>query len=69
MKQLPVISHQGAERRLAKRVRVLEHRLKHRLKVAGRGVDDLQYLRGRGLPLQRLITLGSALGKLTFQIG
>jgi hypothetical protein len=44
--------------------------------VAGRRVDDLQHLGGRGLPLQRLVTLGFALvtlgfalGKLTFEIG
>jgi len=36
---------------------------------AGRRIDDLQYLGGRGLPPQRLVTLGSAFGKLTLQIG
>jgi hypothetical protein len=38
-------------------------------KVAGRAVDDLQYLRCRGLLHERLVTLGFALGKLTLQIG
>jgi hypothetical protein len=40
-----------------------------RHEVTGRRIDDLQYLRGRGLPMQRLVTLGFALGKLTLQIG
>jgi len=55
---------------------VVEHRVEYRRKVAGRRINDLQDLRGRGLPLQRLVTLrfarvtlGSALGKLTFEIG
>jgi hypothetical protein len=47
----------------------LEHCLEYWGEVAGRGVDDLQDLGGRGLPLQRLVTLGSAIGKLTLQIG
>jgi hypothetical protein len=36
--------------------------------VARRRVDDLQHLGGRGLLLQRLVTLGLALGELTSQI-
>jgi hypothetical protein len=35
---------------------------------AGRRIDHLQHLGGRGLALQRLVTLGFALGKLMFQI-
>ena len=38
--------------------RLLQHRVEHRREVAGRGVDDLQYLGGRGLLLQGLARLG-----------
>ena len=55
--------------RLAKPRRLFEHGVEHRGEVAGRGVDDLQDLGGRGLPLEPLVTLGLALGKLTSQIG
>src|SRR6202041_661784 len=33
---------------------ILQHGLKHRPQLAGRGADDLQYLRGRRLLLERL---------------
>ena len=56
--------------------RPFQHHVEYRPEVAGRGVDDLQYLGSRSLPLQRLVTLASAvgkfsltLGKLTLQIG
>jgi hypothetical protein len=56
--------------------RLFEHRIKHRREVARGGVDDLQYLGGRGLLFQCLVTLGFVLvtlrfpfGKLTLQIG
>ena len=38
--------------------RLFEHRVEHRREVAGRGIDDLQHLGGRGLLLQRLARLG-----------
>ena len=67
---------QLAENGAAQAHRPFQHHVEYRPEVAGRGVDDLQYLGGRGLPLQRLVTLGSAvgkfsltLGKLTLQIG
>jgi hypothetical protein len=49
----------------------LQDRVEHGSEIAGRGIgiDDLQYLGRRGLSLQRLVTLGFALGKLTLQIG
>ena len=56
---------QCALRNSAERVRLLQNCVKHRREVAGRGVDDLQYVGGRGLPLQSLITLGLALGKFS----
>jgi hypothetical protein len=46
-----------------------EHRVEHRREIAGRRVDDLQDLGGRGFSGQRRVTLGLALGKLTSQIG
>jgi hypothetical protein len=48
--------------------RFFQHRVEHRREVAWRALDDLQYLGGRGLLFQRLVTLGFALGKLTSQI-
>ncbi len=39
-------------------MRLLENRVEHRLQVAGRAVDDLQHLGGRGLLFQRLARLG-----------
>ena len=48
---------------LAQPGRLFEHRLKHRRQVTRRGIDGLQHLGGRGLPLQRLVALGFALGK------
>ncbi|HUI95441.1 MAG TPA: hypothetical protein VLX44_06795, partial [Xanthobacteraceae bacterium] len=39
-------------------MRLFDDRLKHRREVAGRRVDDAQYLGGRGLLFQRLAGLG-----------
>ena len=41
-----------------KRMRLLQHRVEHRREIAGRRIDDLQDLGGRGLLLQRLARLG-----------
>src|SRR5204863_441089 len=38
--------------------RLVENRFEYRCEIAGRAVDDLQYLGGRGLLLQRLARLG-----------
>ena len=46
------------KRRSHSRMRLFQHRVEHRREVAGRGVDDLQHLGGRGLLLQRLARLG-----------
>jgi hypothetical protein len=43
---------QRAARRTAVRVRLFQYRLEDWLQLAGRGIDDLQYLGGRGLLLQ-----------------
>ena len=37
---------------------LFQHRVEHRREIAGRGVDDLQHLGGRGLLLQCLARLG-----------
>ena len=39
-------------------MRLLEDRVEYRREVAGRRIDDLQYLGGRGLLLQCLTRLG-----------
>src|SRR5215831_8922033 len=55
---LAVEQIQGAACRAAVRARLFQYRLKDRLELTGRGVDDLQYLGRRGLLLQRLAQLG-----------
>src|SRR5215472_14062770 len=55
---LAFISPQDAERGLAQVQRLVQHRVEHRSEVAGRAVDDLQNLSGRGLLLQGLARLG-----------
>ena len=42
----------------AKSVRFLQNGVEHWGEIAKRGIDDLQYLSGRGLLLQRLARLG-----------
>jgi len=39
-------------------VRLLQNRIEYRGEITGRRIDDLQYLGGRGLLLQRLARLG-----------
>jgi hypothetical protein len=55
---LTVIGNQCAVSGPAKAVRLLKDRVEHRRKIAGRAVDYLQDLRGRGLLLQCLACLG-----------
>ena len=52
----PLVSH-VTERRVAKMHRLLQHRVEHRRKVAGRGIDDAEYFGGRGLLFQRFARL------------
>jgi len=47
-----------AEGGLAEACGLPQHRVEHWREVAGRGIDDLQYLGGCGLLLQRLARLG-----------
>src|SRR5215831_8098838 len=58
MKKFAVIGKHVTVSRLAEPDRSLEHRVEDRGKVAGRGIDDLQYLGSRGLLLQGFARLG-----------
>ena len=49
--------------------RLLQYRVEHGCEIAGGRIDDLQYLGGRGLLLQRLVSLGFALGKFSLTLG
>ena len=66
---LAVIGRHEPESGLAEAHRLFEHRVEHRREIAGRGIDDLQHLGGRGLLLQRLVAFGGALGEQTAQLG
>ena len=55
---LAVVELQTAASGAAEAVRLFEDRVEHRREIAGRAVDDLQDLGGRGLLLQRLARLG-----------
>src|SRR6516165_11223418 len=48
----------AADRRLAQPHSLFDHRVEYWREVAGRGIDDLQYLGSRGLLLQCLARLG-----------
>src|SRR5215831_3522815 len=49
---------QAAQCRAAKIVCLLQYRVEYRREVAGRGIDDAEYLRSSGLLLQGLARLG-----------
>ena len=53
-----------AECRIAEPHRLVEHRIEHRREIAGRGIDDLEDLGGRGLLVERLARLGDEPGVL-----
>src|SRR5215469_12882418 len=54
LKAAAVARPERAEIGLAEPPRLFEHRIEDGFKIAGRRVDGLQHLRGRGLLLQRL---------------
>src|SRR5262245_36277204 len=54
VKYFTIVEPQHAELGVADTGGVLQNRIKHRPQLARRARDDLQYLRGRGLLLQRL---------------
>ena len=66
---LTVIDLQTAKGDPAKAVRLLQDRREDGFQVAGRAVDDPQYLGGRGLSGQRLVPLGVGCGTLASKIG
>src|SRR5262249_19302040 len=57
-KVLAIIESQAPHGSVAQAVRLLQYRVEDRDEIAGRGIDDLQHLRGRGLLLQCLARLG-----------
>ena len=56
--ELPVLRKQAFVVGAAKAVCLLQDRVEDRDEIAGRGIDDLQHLGGRGLLLQGLARLG-----------
>jgi hypothetical protein len=48
---------------------LFQNHVEHRREVAGRGIDDLQHLSGRGLLFERLVALSSALSEFAPEIG
>jgi len=69
MKTLTIPSPESAKGCLAQPRRLLQQRIENRREVAGRGIDNLEHLSGRGLLRLRLIAFGVALSKLTLEIG
>ena len=63
-KTSPVIGEKMTEARSAQPHRPIEHCVEYWLEVATRGIDDLQYLGGRGLLLTRFGKFSLMLGKL-----
>src|SRR5215472_8214275 len=57
-KAFAVVGVEVAMARSAQTYRLVQHRFEYRREVARRGIDDLQYLGGRGLLLQGLARLG-----------
>src|SRR5262249_28313560 len=68
-KSLAVIKRQASVSRSTEPVRLFQYRVKDRREVAGRRIDALQSLGGRGMLLQRLVTLGGAFGQPLLRIG
>src|SRR5690242_11171342 len=58
VEMLAFAEQQASNVSAAQDVRLLQYRIKYRDEIARRGVDDLQYLGGRGLLLQGLARLG-----------
>jgi len=58
IEEFAVIGPQVTKRGVAQPHSLFKHRIEHRDKITGRGVDDAQYLGGRGLLLQRLARFG-----------
>ena len=67
-----ILAFQQAKRPLCRAAECMsfpQNRVEYRREVTGRGINDLQHLGSRGLLGKGFFKLGSALGKLAFQIG
>ena len=64
-----IISQQRTKDRTAQTVCLLQYSVEYRSEVAGRRVDDLQYLGGRGFSIQRPVAFCGTFGKLLLEIG
>jgi hypothetical protein len=62
-------ARRGAELRLADPGRTSDDGIEYRGKLAGRAVDDLQHLGGRGLLRQRFVAFGGALVEFSLEGG
>src|SRR5262249_52516036 len=62
-KQVAITETERAEFRMANTDCIRQHRLKNGFELAGRTANDLENLRGRRLPLQRLCKLLASLGE------
>ena len=67
-KSISISYFQAATSSSAEAVRLFQDCVENWRRVARRGVDHLQHLGNRGLPLKRLVTLGFELGKLKLRI-
>src|SRR6516225_9956399 len=64
-----IIEHQATGGGVAQSLWLLQNCVEDRSEVAGRGVDGLQDLGGRGLLSQRFVSLGCSLSKLGPALG
>src|SRR5271170_2372842 len=64
MKPRAVANYKCTEGGAAEAVSLVENRIEHRGEIAGRGMEDLQDLGGRGLLFQSLARLGNEAGVL-----
>jgi hypothetical protein len=62
MKGFAVKSAQRTVRGLAEPEALFQNRSEHGCKIAGRGIDNLQHLRNRGFPRQRLVAFAPEFG-------
>jgi hypothetical protein len=68
IEKLAIICPQNSKRGLTEPYGPFENCIEHRREIAWRGVDDLQYLGGRGLSGQRCVPFGIGCGKLALKI-
>jgi len=69
VERLAIEARQETELGLAQPHRLFEHRVEHWGEIAGRAVDDPQYLRRRGLLVERFRQFGGAVFDLLFEVG